>query len=180
MNPSDFLELAINGITFGMIYALIAPGYSIIYGVLKIINFAHSEIFAIGSLLGATFFTLFGVTDSTSLYLILIYVFLAFILSMLFTAIAGFVLEIIAYRPLRNAPRHRRVDFPAKPADAYLRHRPGTNFAGRQATLIRFRWFYIVRRWPLSAESVVSRVPCSAPCYSASRKYSASVYRLAY
>nr|WP_218916999.1 branched-chain amino acid ABC transporter permease [Brevibacillus massiliensis] len=84
----------INGITIGAIYALIALGYTMVYGILKIVNFAHGDIFMMG-----TFFGLFILKYFNAPF------FLAFILSALFTALLGMVVERLAYRPLRFTDR---------------------------------------------------------------------------
>jgi branched-chain amino acid transport system permease protein len=88
-----------------MIYALIALGYSMVYGVLKIINFAHGEIFTIGGLLGATFLLSTGMSGTQPILFRLLLVLLAFLFSLSVTAGVGWALERIAYRPLRRASR---------------------------------------------------------------------------
>lgn len=99
-----FTQQLINGITLGGVYALIALGYTMVYGILGLINFAHGEIYMLGAYLGIiflAFFTAIGLT-SYSLPLALI---LTFILSVVFCSSYGFTIEKIAYKPLRNAPR---------------------------------------------------------------------------
>ncbi len=91
---SQLLQQIVNGLSLGSIYALIALGYTMVYGVLKLINFAHGEIFMLG--------TYFGMWAIAFLKLPL---WLAFILSMLLTAIVGVIVEKIAYRPLRKSSR---------------------------------------------------------------------------
>ncbi len=77
-----------------MIYALIAVGYTMVYGVIQLINFAHGEIFMLGAFLSVTFITLFGVP-----------IYLAIFMSMGCCALLGVMLDIFAYRPLRQSPR---------------------------------------------------------------------------
>ncbi|MFZ3092062.1 MAG: branched-chain amino acid ABC transporter permease [Nitrospirota bacterium] len=99
-----FLQQIINGLTIGSVYALIALGYTMVYGILQIINFAHGEIYMIGAYMGIIaigFFVYLGLAD-ISLTLTLI---LTFIAAMIFTGAYGITLERIAYRPMRNAPR---------------------------------------------------------------------------
>ncbi|MBI4690548.1 MAG: branched-chain amino acid ABC transporter permease [Nitrospirae bacterium] len=99
-----FIQQLINGITVGGVYALIALGYTMVYGILELINFAHGEIYMLGAYLGIIilgFFTAVGLT-SYSLPLALI---LTFVLSTIFCASYGFTIEKVAYKPLRNAPR---------------------------------------------------------------------------
>jgi branched-chain amino acid transport system permease protein len=99
-----FFQQLINGLTLGSVYAIIALGYTMVYGILELINFAHGEIYMLGAYLGIIllgFFTASGLTEQ-SLLLSLI---LTSVLSALFCAMYGFTMEKIAYRPLRNAPR---------------------------------------------------------------------------
>ncbi len=99
-----FVQQLINGLTVGGVYALIALGYTMVYGILELINFAHGEIYMLGAYLGIIFlgfFTAIGLT-SYSLPLALI---LTFVLSIIFCSSYGFTIEKIAYKPLRNAPR---------------------------------------------------------------------------
>ena len=83
-----------NGLTLGLIYALIAVGYTMIYGVIELINFAHGEVYMLGAFLCLTFITALGLPF-----------FPAMILAMASCAIIGMVIERIAYKPLRRAPR---------------------------------------------------------------------------
>lgn len=99
-----FLQQFANGLTVGGVYALIALGYTMVYGVLELINFAHGEVYMIGAYLGIIFFGLFTVTGLTSESLILSLT-LTFLLSIVFCAAYGFTIERVAYRPLRDAPR---------------------------------------------------------------------------
>ncbi len=94
----------INGLTVGGVYALIALGYTMVYGILELINFAHGEIYMLGAYLGVIFFAFFSAAGLTSYSLSLSLV-LTVTLSALFCSAYGFTMERIAYRPLRNAPR---------------------------------------------------------------------------
>lgn len=99
-----FLQQLINGLTLGAVYALVALGYTMVYGILELINFAHGEIYMIGAYLGIIFlglFTTVGLTES-HLFLSLL---LVFLLSAATCAGYGMTLERIAYRPLRQAHR---------------------------------------------------------------------------
>ena len=99
-----FFQQLINGLTLGSVYAIIALGYTMVYGILELINFAHGEIYMLGAYLGIIllgFFTASGLTEQ-SLLLSLI---LTSVLSALFCAMYGFTMEKVAYKPLRNAPR---------------------------------------------------------------------------
>ncbi|HLX39790.1 MAG TPA: branched-chain amino acid ABC transporter permease [Ktedonobacteraceae bacterium] len=102
-----FLQELIVGLTTGAIYALIALGYTMVYGIIELINFAHGDIFMIGTFVSITILGLLGVTSTShpagfSLVAILVVTCLG---SMLVCAALGVVIERVAYRPLRNAPR---------------------------------------------------------------------------
>ncbi len=99
---SYFLQQLINGVTLGSIYGLIAIGYTMVYGIVGMINFAHGEIFMIGAFVALITFLFIGSLGITWLPLAILIV---LITAMLFTAVYGWTLERIAYRPLRRAPR---------------------------------------------------------------------------
>lgn len=99
-----FFQQLVNGLTLGAVYALIALGYTMVYGVLELINFAHGEIYMMGAYLGIIvfgFLTSLGLTSSSLILSLTI----TFVFSILFSSAYGFTIEKIAYRPLRNAPR---------------------------------------------------------------------------
>src|SRR5215472_7377656 len=103
-----FLQELVVGITTGAIYALIALGYTMVYGIIELINFAHGDIFMIGTFVCISIFAAFGITSSSSAPtgLGLVGVLLVTLLGvMLICAVLGVLIERIAYRPLRNAPR---------------------------------------------------------------------------
>jgi branched-chain amino acid transport system permease protein len=91
---SLFLQQLVNGITLGGVYALIAVGYTMVYGVIQLINFAHGEIYMLGAFLAYTMVTVLGIPF-----------FAAFILTIPICAFFGVILDFFAYRPLRKAPR---------------------------------------------------------------------------
>ncbi|SEM42973.1 amino acid/amide ABC transporter membrane protein 1, HAAT family [Syntrophus gentianae] len=96
-----FLELLVGGLTRGSIYALIALGYTMVYGIIELINFAHGEIYMIGAftaLIVASVLTLNGFSGVSVLIL-------AAIFAVVYAAAYGFTVEKIAYKPLRQAPR---------------------------------------------------------------------------
>ncbi len=94
----------INGITLGMIYGLIAIGYTMVYGIIGMINFAHGEIYMIGAFVAVVTFVLLSQLGLTE---IAVMIFFMAIATMVITALYGWTLERIAYRPLRrsHAPR---------------------------------------------------------------------------
>lgn len=98
-----FVQQVLNGLTIGMIYALIALGYTMIYGVIQLINFAHGEVFMVGAYLALTLIgVLASVMLGAPLWVVLVSV---FALAMAGAAGLGAAIERVAYRPLRNAPR---------------------------------------------------------------------------
>lgn len=89
-----FWQQLVNGITAGSMYALIALGYTMVYGILKIINFAHGDIFMVGAFLGLIIIKQFHLGFVP-----------AFLLSMVIVALIGIIIEKIAYRPLRKSTK---------------------------------------------------------------------------
>jgi len=94
----------INGLTIGGVYALIAIGYTMVYGVLSMLNFAHGELYMIGGFTGWWVLQIFSVNHVPVMNAALL-ISLMILLSMGMSAILGFVVERLAYRPLRGAPR---------------------------------------------------------------------------
>jgi len=94
MTWAMFVQHTLNGLTLGSLYALIAIGYTMVYGILRLINFAHSEIFMLGA-----YFVFWGIT--------LFYLpwALAMVAAVIVTASVGILVDRVAYRPLRDAPR---------------------------------------------------------------------------
>ena len=97
-----FTQQLINGLTLGAIYGLIAVGYTMVYGIIGMINFAHGEIYMIGAFTAIICFLILGAAGVTWIPLALLIV---FVVAMAFTAVYGWTLERIAYRPLRRSPR---------------------------------------------------------------------------
>ncbi len=94
MSLAMFIQHFFNGLTLGSLYALIAIGYTMVYGILRLINFAHGEIFMMGA-----YFVFWGVT------LFRLPWFIAVIGAIIVTSFAGIMVDRVAYKPLRNAPR---------------------------------------------------------------------------
>lgn len=90
----EFSEQLINGLALGSVYALLALGYTMVYGIIKLINFAHGEIYMIGAFAG------YFAANTLELSLIP-----TLIVAMVISAIAGVIIEKVAYKPLRNSPR---------------------------------------------------------------------------
>ena len=96
-----FLELFVGGLTRGSIYALIALGYTMVYGIIELINFAHGEIYMIGAftaLIIASVLTMSGMNGPSVLIM-------ASVVAVIYSAAYGFTVEKVAYKPIRQAPR---------------------------------------------------------------------------
>jgi len=103
-SPATWVDLGLSGLTQGSVYALIALGYTMVYGVLLMINFAHSEVFMGGAFIGyfaSTWLTATGFMDSNPVLALI----LVFLVAALTSVMIAVLLERIAYRPLRRAPR---------------------------------------------------------------------------
>lgn len=101
MNWQEFSQHLINGISLGSIYALIALGYTMVYGILQLINFAHSEVYMVGAFAtyyGARWFGLLNKPGLLTLVILLLF-------SMACCSVLGLLIERLAYRPLRKAPK---------------------------------------------------------------------------
>lgn len=97
-----FLQQLINGLTLGAVYGLIAIGYTMVYGIIGMINFAHGDIYMIGAFVSVIVFTLLGMLGVTWMPLALTVV---LVMALVFTAAYGWTVERIAYRPLRGSFR---------------------------------------------------------------------------
>ncbi|HOJ09323.1 MAG TPA: branched-chain amino acid ABC transporter permease [Clostridiales bacterium] len=91
---TQFLQQLINGLSLGSIYALIALGYTMVYGIIKLINFAHGDVYMLGAYIGYACIKYFNLSFFPSL-----------LIAMTACALMGFAIEKIAYKPLRNATR---------------------------------------------------------------------------
>lgn len=94
MDMEQFLQQLLNGISLGSIYALIALGYTMVYGIINLINFAHGDIYMIGAYVGFALTTFFHMGFVPAL-----------LLSMLACSILGVMIEKVAYKPIRNSTR---------------------------------------------------------------------------
>ena len=100
-----FLQQLINGVTLGSIYGLIAIGYTMVYGIIGMINFAHGDVFMIGSFTALIMLVALGVSAGTGAGLMVLGLLLTLVIAMILTAIWGWTVERIAYRPLRGSFR---------------------------------------------------------------------------
>lgn len=99
---ANALQQLINGLTLGAVYGLIAIGYTMVYGIIGMINFAHGDIYMVSAFIAVTAFTILAAAGVTSIPLALLIVLLV---SMLFTSAYGWSVERTAYRPLRGSTR---------------------------------------------------------------------------
>src|SRR5579885_2910349 len=97
----DFIQHLINGVSLGSIYALIALGYTMVYGILQLINFAHSDVYMVGAFIGFYAARAMGVSDKPGFFSFLS----VLVVAMIGCGILGFTIERLAYRPLRGAPK---------------------------------------------------------------------------
>jgi branched-chain amino acid transport system permease protein len=104
---SEFFQQIINGLSLGSIYALIALGYTMVYGILKLINFAHGEVFMVGAYSGYFLATGLGVERYThsGAGFPLVLALVVLVAAMAIAALLGVTIEALAYRPVRSAPR---------------------------------------------------------------------------
>ena len=100
-----FLQQLINGLTLGSIYGLIAIGYTMVYGIIGMINFAHGDVFMVGSFLALIGILLFGVSASMPIAVLLLTLLVVLVIAMALTAVWGWTIERLAYRPLRGSFR---------------------------------------------------------------------------
>ncbi|WP_417769003.1 ABC transporter permease subunit [Stappia sp.] len=100
-----FIQQLINGVTLGSIYGLIAIGYTMVYGIIGMINFAHGDIFMVGAFIALIVVIALGITAATPLLLLILALGLVLVIAMALTAVWGWTVERIAYRPLRGSFR---------------------------------------------------------------------------
>jgi branched-chain amino acid transport system permease protein len=103
--PAEFAQITIFGIADGAMYALVALGYTMVYGIIELINFAHGDVFTLGGYIAATLIGFFAVSETSFTLTNLIVLLIVFPVVMLFMGGVNVTIERIAYRPLRNAPR---------------------------------------------------------------------------
>ena len=104
--PSRFLSVVIIGLTNGSVYALIALGYTLVYGILQLINFAHGDVFALGGLLSTSLILdVFDVDSSSAGTAVALAIAGCLLVGVVFAAVLNATVELVGYRRLRNAPR---------------------------------------------------------------------------
>ena len=106
LGPAYFIQIVVYGLADGGIYALIALGYTMVYGIVELINFAHGDVFTLGGFISLWLLPLFGLVEGESAGAGIILPLLAiFVITMLVCGVVNVTIERVAYRPLRHAPR---------------------------------------------------------------------------
>ena len=103
--PTAFVQITIFGVADGAMYALVALGYTMVYGIIELINFAHGDVFTLGAYIATAMIGLFAVNESSFTAVNLVVLLLVFPVVMLIMGAINVGIERVAYRPLRNAPR---------------------------------------------------------------------------
>jgi branched-chain amino acid transport system permease protein len=104
-NPTKTANNIVDGLSAGTIWALIALGYTLVYGIIELINFAHGEVFMIGSFVTVTLWQTLGVDASSSTLIVIGSILLGLVCAMLASGSLNVMIERVAYRPLRAAPK---------------------------------------------------------------------------
>jgi branched-chain amino acid transport system permease protein len=101
-----FLQILVFGLANGAIFGLVALGYTMVYGIIELINFAHGDLVTLGAFIGLSFFTVFGLVEGSELGIVGVAALGAvFVIAMVLTGGINILIERVAYRPLRNSPR---------------------------------------------------------------------------
>jgi branched-chain amino acid transport system permease protein len=104
--PAYFFTISFIGLTNGAVYALVALGYTLVYGILELINFAHGDVFMLGGMISATMLiSVFGLTASSSTGALIVILLGSLAVAMVSCGLINASIEFVAYRPLRGAPR---------------------------------------------------------------------------
>ena len=105
-DPSEFFNVGFIGLTNGAVYALVALGYTLVYGILQLINFAHGDVFALGGLVASSILVSWlGLSNTSGTGAIAVGIVLALIICVVFASVLNTGIELVAYRRLRSAPR---------------------------------------------------------------------------
>ncbi len=104
-DPFLFLRQVINGLAQGAIFALIALGYTLVYGIIELINFAHGDVYMVGAFIGLTIASLLRASEKTGAGYNILALALMFITAPVVCAVLNVAIERVAYKPLRNSPR---------------------------------------------------------------------------
>jgi branched-chain amino acid transport system permease protein len=105
LSPTAFIQITVFGLADGAMYALVALGYTMVYGIIELINFAHGDVFTMGAYISAAILGFFAIDENAFTTVNLIALLLVFPVVMLIMGGINITIERVAYRPLRNAPR---------------------------------------------------------------------------
>ena len=148
-----FFQFVIIGLATGSLIALIALGYTLVYGIIELINFAHGEVFMMGAFFAATVVAVTGVTSDSSGWAIILVLILCLVASMAFSGVVNFSIDTLAYRRLRNAPRLAPliaaigVSFILQNIGIYWKgSRP---FSGPDLIPREYRTYNVLQEWPI-------------------------------
>jgi branched-chain amino acid transport system permease protein len=104
--PQEFVNVALDGLTRGSIYGVVALGYTLVYGILQLINFAHGDVFSLSGLVASTMLlSVLGLTGDSSNLAVVGGIIVTLAVTIPLFAVVNATIERVAYRPLRNAPR---------------------------------------------------------------------------
>jgi branched-chain amino acid transport system permease protein len=148
-----FFQYLIIGLATGSLIALVALGYTLVYGIIELINFAHGEVFMMGAFFAATAITLTGVTGEDSAALIIAIMLIALVAAMIFSALLNRSIDWIAYKRLRNAPR--LAPLIAAIGVSFILQNLGIYWKGSNAfsppQLIPYDWrtYNVLKEWPV-------------------------------
>jgi len=150
---TQFFQYLIIGLASGSLIALIALGYTLVYGIIELINFAHGEVFMMGAFFAATVVLATGVNAESAIPLILVALAAALVLSMAFSGLLNALIDRIAYRRLRSAPRLAPliaaigVSFILQNLAIYWK---GSNpFTAPELIPREYRSYNVLKEWPL-------------------------------
>lgn len=148
-----FFQFLIIGLATGSLVALVALGYTLVYGIIELINFAHGEVFMMGAFFAATVVTLTGITGNNSAPVIIGVMLLVLALSMAFSALLNRSIDLVAYKHLRNAPR--LAPLIAAIGVSFILQNLGIYWKGSNPftapELIPFEWrtYNVLKEWPI-------------------------------
>ena len=104
--PAEFVNVALDGLTRGSIYGVVALGYTLVYGILQLINFAHGDVFSLSGLVASTLLlSVLGLTRDSSNLVVVGGIIVTLAITIPLFAVVNATIERVAYRPLRHAPR---------------------------------------------------------------------------
>src|SRR3712207_519829 len=104
-DPTRTANNVVDGLSAGTIWALIALGYTLVYGIIELINFAHGEVFMIGAFVSVSMIGTLGLTEDTAVFAVILGMLAVLLIAMVASSVLNVMIERVAYRQLRNAPK---------------------------------------------------------------------------